>query len=267
MKGLIFNIKRYAIHDGPGIRVTFFLKACPLACWWCHNPEGIDGEIQEIERVHRIGEKKFTRKEKVGQYYKPEELLEIARKDLVFMEESGGGVTFSGGEPLVQHSFLSETLRLFRDEGIHTAVDTSGYASRQVADEIIPLADLFLFDIKHLDPLRHKEFTGVSNELILDNYKYILERAKKVIIRIPLIPGFNDDALHLAALRDFVRGGQQGGNIQRIDLLPYHRIGSSKYKTFGQEYRMKDIKQPTAERMDELKDFFEDTGIRVKLGG
>jgi len=267
MKGLIFNIKRYAIHDGPGIRVTFFLKACPLACWWCHNPEGIDGEIREIERIHKIGEKEFSRKEKVGQYYKPEELVEIAKKDLVFMEESGGGVTFSGGEPLVQHSFLSDALRLFRDHGIHTAVDTSGYASRQAIEEIIALADLFLFDIKHLDPLMHKEFTGVANELIMDNYRYILERGKTVIIRIPIIPGFNDDAPHLEALKNFLRKGQQIGNIIRIDLLPYHRIGSSKYRTFGHEYRMKDIKEPTGERINELKDFFADTGIRVKPGG
>jgi pyruvate formate lyase activating enzyme len=267
MKGLIFNIKRYAIHDGPGIRVTFFMKGCPLGCWWCHNPEGIGGEVQVIERVDRIGEKEFTVDETVGKYYSTEDLVKIARKDLVFIEESGGGVTFSGGEPLLQASFLAEALRIFRDEEIHTAVDTSGYAGRQVTDEIIPLADLFLFDIKHLDPLKHKKFTGVSNELIIDNYKYILEKGKKVIIRIPVIPGFNDDSVHLEAMRDFVTEGQQGGDIRRIDLLPYHRIGSSKYRTFGLEYRMKDVEQPSAERMNELKEFFAGTGIRVKIGG
>jgi pyruvate formate lyase activating enzyme len=267
MEGLIFNIKRYAIHDGPGIRVTFFLKGCPLECWWCHNPEGIDGEVREIERTDRIGAKEFKRKEKVGQYYSTRDLMAIVRKDLVFIEESGGGVTFSGGEPLVQHSFLSEALRTFRDEGIHTAVDTSGYAPRKVTDEIIPLTDLFLFDIKHLDPLKHKKYTGVSNELILDNYNYILERGKSVIIRIPVIPGFNDDKLHLEALRDFVTEGHKKGNIRRIDLLPYHRIGSSKYGAFGREYRMRDIEQPSAERMSELKHFFAGSGIKVKTGG
>ncbi|HDZ41735.1 MAG TPA: glycyl-radical enzyme activating protein [Bacteroidetes bacterium] len=266
MKGLIFNIKRYAIHDGPGIRVTFFMKGCPLGCWWCHNPEGISKDVQEVERVDRIGDKEFTVNEKVGKYYTEAELLDIAKKDMVFIEESGGGVTFSGGEPLVQDDFLSEALKLFRNEGIHTVVDTSGYARRSVIDKILPLTDLFLFDIKHLDPAKHKKFTGVSNDLILANYKHILEKGKKVIIRIPLIPGFNDDEGQLNALRDFV-AGRQGTNIERVDLLPYHRIGSSKYRKFKLEYRMQNIEQPSARRMNEVKDFFAASGVNVKIGG
>ena len=266
MKGLIFNIKRYAIHDGPGIRVTFFMKGCPLGCWWCHNPEGINGDVQEVERVDRIGDKEFVVRETVGKYYGAEDLLDIVRKDSVFIEESGGGVTFSGGEPLVQSKFLSEALKVFRDEAIHTVVDTSGYASRSIVDSIIPLTDLFLFDIKHLDPLRHKKYTGVSNELIMDNYKHILERGKTVIIRIPIIPGFNDDTDQLEALRGFV-ANRQGGNIQRVDLLPYHRIGSSKYRKFRLEYKMHDVEQPSTERMNEIRDFFAASGVSVKIGG
>lgn len=266
MKGLIFNIKRYAIHDGPGIRVTFFLKGCPLSCWWCHNPEGISRDIQEVERVDRIGDKEFTLKETVGKYYTSPELLDIAKKDMVFIEESGGGVTFSGGEPLLQHDFLAEALSVFIKEGIHTSVDTSGYASRSIIDKIIPITDLFLFDIKHLDPEKHKKYTGVSNDLILDNYKHILKKGKKVIIRIPLIPGFNDDEGQLNALRDFV-AAQEGTNVQRVDLLPYHRIGSSKYKKFKMEYRMQDVEQPSTERMNELRDFFALSGVNVKIGG
>ncbi|MDT8402088.1 MAG: glycyl-radical enzyme activating protein [Bacteroidales bacterium] len=266
MRGLIFNIKRYAIHDGPGIRVTFFMKGCPLGCWWCHNPEGISREVQEVERVDRIGDKEFTVKEKVGKYYTASEILELAKKDMVFIEESGGGVTFSGGEPLVQAAFLADALMVFRNEGIHTVVDTSGYAKRTVIDKILPLTDLFLFDIKHLDPVKHKKYTGLTNDLILSNYNYILEKGKKVIIRIPLIPGFNDDQEHLKMLRDFV-SGKHGTNIERVDLLPYHRIGSSKYRKFNLEYRMQNIEQPSTERIKEVRDFFAASGVKVKIGG
>ncbi|HCC70633.1 MAG TPA: glycyl-radical enzyme activating protein [Bacteroidales bacterium] len=266
MKGLIFNIKRYAIHDGPGIRVTYFMKGCPLECRWCHNPEGIRREIQEVERVDRIGNKQFTVKETVGKYYTSEELLDIAMKDMVFIEESGGGVTFSGGEPLMQEGFLSESLKMFNLYGIHTVVDTSGYASRSTIDLILPFTDLFLFDIKHLDPEMHKEYTGVSNEKILDNYNYILGKGKQVIIRIPVIPGFNDDIKQMTALRDFV-ASQPGANINRVDLLPYHRIGSSKYRRFKLEYKMQDIDQPSTGKMKEMKGFFAGSGVNVKIGG
>ena len=266
MKGLIFNIKRYAIHDGPGIRVTFFMKGCPLGCWWCHNPEGISADVQEVERVDRIGDKEFTVNETVGKYYTAAELLEIVKKDMVFIEESGGGVTFSGGEPLMQAGFLSEALRVFREEGIHTTVDTSGHAKRATIDTILPLTDLFLFDIKHLDPEKHKKYTGVSNEIILDNYNYILEKGKKVIIRIPIIPGFNDDTEQLEAFRNFV-DSQHGANIHRVDLLPYHRIGSSKYRKFKLDYKMQNIEQPSTGRMKELKNFFAESGVNVKIGG
>ncbi|MGM0464362.1 MAG: glycyl-radical enzyme activating protein [Bacteroidota bacterium] len=266
MTGLIFNIKRYAIHDGPGIRVTFFMKGCPLGCWWCHNPEGIRKDIQEVERIDRIGDKEFTVMETVGKHYTVDKLVEIVKKDMVFIEESGGGVTFSGGEPLLQAAFLEQALRAFHEEEIHTAVDTSGYAKREDIDRILPWTDLFLFDIKHLDPEKHKKYTGVSNELIQENYDYILEKGKKVIIRIPIIPGFNDDEEQLNIFRDFV-ATRRGTNVERIDLLPYHRIGSSKYKKFGLEYKMKDVEQPSTERMDRLKEFFAESGINVKIGG
>ena len=266
MKGLIFNIKRYAIHDGPGIRVTFFMKGCALGCWWCHNPEGINTEVQEVERVDRIGEKEFRVMEKVGKFYTADELLQIVKKDMVFIEESGGGVTFSGGEPLMQHDFLEEVLKLFSAEGIHTTVDTSGHAPRNVIDKILPLTDLFLFDIKHLDNEKHKKYTGVSNELILENYRYILEKGKKVIIRIPIIPGINDDETELNAFRSFI-SDQKGANIERIDLLPYHKIGSAKYKRFNLEYKMEGVEQPTTGRMDVLKNYFAESGINIKIGG
>ena len=266
MKALIFNIKRYAIHDGPGIRITFFMKSCPLNCWWCHNPEGISSEIQEVDRIDRIGGREFTVREKVGKYYSAEQILEIVKKDMVFIEESGGGVTFSGGEPLVHADFLYRVLKLLGEEGIHTAVDTSGHAPRQAVDKILPYTDLFLFDIKHMEPEQHKKYTGVSNDLILENYDYIIQKGAEVIIRIPVIPGFNDDAGHLHALRDFV-SSRAGTNVSRIDLLPYHRIGRAKYKKFDIEYKMQDIEQPSAERMNELRKFFAESGIITRIGG
>ncbi len=266
MKGLIFNIKRYAIHDGPGIRVTFFMKGCSLGCWWCHNPEGISRDIQEVNRIDRIGDKEFTVKETVGKYYTAKEMLDIVRKDMVFIEESGGGVTFSGGEPLMQAEFLKVALETFKEEEIHTSVDTSGYASRKTVDSIIPVTDLFLFDIKHLDSDKHRKYTGVPNEMILDNYRHILDRGKKVIIRVPVIPGFNDDDKEIETFRNFI-ADQRGANIARIDLLAYHKIGSSKYKKFNLEYKMEGVEQPSTARMEELRKYFAESGINVKIGG
>lgn len=266
MKGLIFNIKRYAIHDGPGIRVTYFLKGCPLGCLWCHNPEGIRKKVEKVQRIDRIGDKEFKSMETVGRYYTAGDLLDIAIKDMIFIEESGGGITFSGGEPLMQADFLRESLMLFSDNGIHTAVDTSGFGSKTDIDAIIPCTDLFLFDLKHLDPDKHEKYTGVSNEMILENYRYILAKGGEVIIRIPVIPGFNDDDSELEALREFVRS-DYSENIKRIDLLPYHKTGSSKYRRFDLEYLMKNTAQPSAGRMEEIKEFFEISGIKVKIGG
>lgn len=265
MKGLIFNIKRYAIHDGPGIRVTFFLKGCPLDCRWCHNPEGILPEVEEVVRIDRIGEKEFRVKETVGKRYVVEDLLLVAKMDRVFIDESQGGVTFSGGEPLMQYQFLLEALTRFKKEGIHTAVDTSGQADRTVLEKIVPVTDLFLYDIKHMDPVRHKEYTGVSNERILSNIKFILEMNKEVILRMPVIPGYNDDIEHLNSIIKFLH--DQGGNLLRIDLLPYHKIGSSKYRRFNLEYKMEGVKQLTDERMNEVKAIFTNEGFKVKIGG
>ncbi|MCD4770676.1 MAG: glycyl-radical enzyme activating protein [Bacteroidales bacterium] len=266
MKGLIFNIKRYAIHDGPGIRVTFFMKGCPLGCRWCHNPEGISQEVEEVVRVDRIGEKEFRVKETVGRKYTVEDLFVVIEKERVFIDESGGGVTFSGGEPLMQHLFLFEALTRFKKDDIHTAVDTSGQTDRPVLEKIIPVTDLFLFDIKHMDPVRHKEYTGVSNEKILSNYKFILKMNKDVIVRIPVIPGYNDGIDHLNLLKKFLHEPDRE-NLLRIDLLPYHKIGSSKYRRFDLEYKMRGVEQPADEKMKEVKAIFTNDGFKVKIGG
>jgi len=266
MQGLLFSIKRYSIHDGPGIRVTFFMKGCPLSCWWCHNPEGISPERQKVVQTRRVGEREFTADEEVGKLYSVGDLLEIADKERIFIQQSNGGVTFSGGEPMMQAEFLAEALEAIRTNGYHTAVDTSGYSSPENYLKIMPLTNLFLFDLKHLDPERHIEFTGVSNTGIMDNLKLIVNSGKDVMVRIPVIPGKNDDQENLTAIRDLLTG-LKCENLRMINLLPFHRIGQSKYRKFGLPYRMNDTEQPSAGRMKELKEFFEGTGIKVKVGG
>ena len=266
MKGLIFSIKRYSIHDGPGIRVTFFMKGCPLSCWWCHNPEGISPEPETVEQIQKVGEKEFRVEEKAGRYYTSEEIIEILKKDKIFISESGGGVTFSGGEPLLQPEFLLEVLRKCKNEGCHTAVDTSGYAKEEHYLAILPFTDLFLFDIKHLDDKKHLQYTGVSNELILKNLQLILEEGKDVWIRVPIIPGINDEREHLEMIRTLLLRSRSR-NLRKINLLPYHKIGSSKYKKFRIPYRMNGVESPSPERMKELKKYFEETGVKVKIGG
>jgi len=266
MQGLLFSIKRYSIHDGPGIRVTFFMKGCPLSCWWCHNPEGISSEKQSVEQTRRVGEKDFSGMEEVGKYYSVDDLLEIVDKDRIFLQQSNGGVTFSGGEPMLQAEFLFEALKTCKENGYHTAVDTSGYASPESYIKIIPFTDLFLFDIKHLNPARHIEFTGVSNIGIMDNLNLVVSSGKDVMVRIPVIPGKNDDPENLTAVRDLLTR-LKCENLRMINLLPFHRIGKAKYSKFNLPYRMNDTEQPSPGRMKELKEFFGETGIKVKIGG
>jgi pyruvate formate lyase activating enzyme len=266
MKGLIFSIKRYSVHDGPGIRVTFFMKGCPLSCWWCHNPEGISPFPETAEKVQKVGGKEFRTTENAGRYITPADVVEILEKEKIFIAESGGGVTFSGGEPLAQSEFLTEALKKCRAEGYHTTVDTSGYAETGIAEKIIPSTDLFLFDLKHLKAEQHIMYTGVSNEMILRNLHFLIESGKDIWLRIPVIPGINDDSQHLDMLKSFISEIKKS-NLKKINLLPYHRIGASKYKRFNLPYRMQDTVSPSPARMKELKAYFEETGIKVKIGG
>ncbi len=266
MKGLIFSVKRYSIHDGPGIRVTFFMKGCPLNCKWCHNPEGISSFPETVMFTNKVGEREFCNKKDVGEYYTVETVLEILDREKVFINQSKGGITFSGGEPMLQSGFLLEALKACKTNGYHTAIDTSGYASSDDFKSIIPFTDLFLFDIKHLEELKHFESTGVSNTGILENYRLLLESDKDIMIRFPVIPGFNDDPDHLQRLKQFLKLTKTG-SVKRINLLPFHKTGSSKYKRFNMPYRMGNVESPSGERMQELKEFFQDTGIKVKIGG
>jgi pyruvate formate lyase activating enzyme len=266
MKGLIFSIKRYSIHDGPGIRVTFFMKGCPLSCIWCHNPEGISPLPQTVIRTNKVGDREFSNNDEVGKFYAIENILEILDKEKVFINQSKGGVTFSGGEPMVQFEFLLETLKVCKSIGYHTAIDTSGYSLMENYKSITPFTDLFLFDIKHLDEVRHIELTGVSNIGILDNYRFLLESGKDIIVRLPVIPGYNDDTDHMERLKQFL-SSTKSSSLKKICLLPFHKTGSSKYKRFNIPYRMESVEPPKEEKMQKMKEFFMETGVKVKIGG
>ena len=266
MKGLIFSIKRYSIHDGQGIRVTFFMKGCPLRCRWCHNPEGLNALPETVIQNNRIGSREFLRSEEAGKYYTVESLMEILHKEKVFMNHSKGGVTFSGGEPMLQAEFLLQVLKECKSEGYHTAVDTSGYSAKEKFESVIPYTDLFLFDIKHLDEARHIELTGESNGIILNNYLLLIKSGKDLNLRIPIIPGLNDDNDHIERLRNFIISTKTD-SIKKINLLPYHKTGASKYKKFNIPYRMEGVEPPDNNQMIKLKEYFMETGIPVKIGG
>ena len=266
MKGLIFSIRRYAIHDGPGIRITIFMKGCPLNCMWCHNPEGILPWQESIVNTVRVGETEFCKNEDAGKYYSTEDILAVLERDRVFMDQSKGGITFSGGEPLLQFDFLFKTIKACKERGYHTAIDTSGYSSPENFKSLIPYTDLFLFDIKHLDEKKHIEATGVSNSLILENYKLLVENATAVSLRIPVIPGFNDNPDHIEKLLQYIRSTKTD-KLQKINLLPFHKTGSSKYRRLNLPYMMDGVEPPAGQEMEKLKNRFLSAGIRVKIGG
>lgn len=265
MQGIVFDIKRFAVHDGPGIRTTVFLKGCPLKCFWCHNPESIDMQpVQFIKKI-KLDDFVFDRKEDVGVSVSVDQIMEALRKESIFMEESDGGVTFSGGEPTMQPEFLLKMLEACKNEGFHTAVDTCGYASRQTFANILPHTDLFLFDLKHYDTERHEAATGKSNFPIIDNLDFLLRSRKKVRIRIPIIPGFNQSNKDTGALIDLLKS--LNGEIDRVDLLPFHTIAQNKYKRFGINNTMEGTKGLAKEDLQDAKKLFEEVGFKVKIGG
>lgn len=236
MGGVVFDIKRFAVHDGPGIRTTVFLKGCPLRCRWCHNPESLEASPCELPRTYHIGTSTFTEMETVGREMSVEELMRELRKEKVFMDESGGGVTFSGGEPLFQPAFLKEMLMVCKVEGMHTAVDTSGYASSSVLDSITPFTDLFLFDLKIIDSEIHSHWTGVGNSIILANFDRLISAGARVRVRIPLIPGVTaaPETENLNAIYRFLEPYRD--RLDGIDLLPFHNTAAHKYKRLGMRY-------------------------------
>ncbi len=249
IRGNIFDIKRFALHDGPGIRTTLFMTGCPLDCLWCHNPESRLGDSDN-----------GSRNRKVTSGYVTEEL----KKDLVFFEESGGGVTFSGGEPLTQPDFLLVLLKEMQSSMIHTAVDTTGYTQRSVIESIFPYTDLFLYDLKVMDPEKHKKFTGVDNGIILENLEYVLKKGKDVRIRFPLIPGYNDDEQNIFEMARFLNKAKV---IPEIDILPFHRMGISKYRKLSKNSLMEFLSPPSDDKIEEVKNMLKTNGFDAGVGG
>ncbi len=267
VKGIIFDLKKYAVHDGPGIRTTVFLKGCPLDCWWCHNPESRKLEPQVVERKsaqNSPGLSYRDSREIIGREATVAEVLREIEKDVIFYDQSGGGVTFSGGEPLLQIDFLEALLRECREREIHTAVDTTGYASWEQLERIFPFTDLFLYDLKLLDDRLHRRYTGVSNRLILENLEKLLSRGARVVIRIPLIPDFTDSRENLLQIARYLRKFPQ---IKRIDLLPYNPIGEAKYAKLGLELRAGKHRMQSDDRLEELRRLVEGEGFDVRIGG
>lgn len=264
MKGIIFDIKRMALHDGPGIRQTVFFKGCPLGCHWCHNPESRSKEIVCLKVQEVINGVAVDDVETVGCEMSSDELLSFILRDSLVYEESGGGVTFSGGEPLMQFGFLLETLTLCKKNEIHTCVDTTGFASWETVEKIAPFTDLFLYDLKHPDSEKHQYFTGVENTQILKNLYRLDELNKEIWIRIPFIPTINDDEVDLLKYLAILTKLK---NKPPISLLPYHKIGSHKYNRFQLPYQMQGIEEPSEASIARAKQIFENEGYSVTIGG
>ena len=263
--GIIFNIQRYAIHDGPGIRLIVFFKGCPLRCWWCHNPEGQRVEPEIVKKNIVLDDHaQLVEEEVLGNPMTVPEVMTEIEKDLLFFDESGGGVTFSGGEPLRQAEFLNALLECCKNQEIHTALDTSGHASPEVFQAIIDNVDLFLYDLKIMDDTIHRKYTGVSNRNILKNLQTVAEKGKPVFIRFPVIPTITDTRENIIDILAFMA---DLNTIQQINLLPYHRIAEGKYEHLQKENKMAGVRPPSEEHINALKKEFEKHGFRVKIGG
>jgi pyruvate formate lyase activating enzyme len=295
--GLVFDVQKYSLHDGPGIRTTVFIKGCPLACRWCSNPES-QSPKQEImtydircigcgkcAEVCSTGAITFTEAgreidwekcdeclecarvcpargiECVGNYMTVDEVVAKVEQDRIFYDNSGGGMTASGGEPLVQWEFVSSVLERCREKGIHTALDTTGMAPWKNLEQVIEHTDLVLFDVKHMDSAIHKVGTGVGNETILENARKAAKKAT-TWVRIPLIPGFNISESNLTRTARFaIEIG-----AEKVSLLPYHNLGSSKYPKLGKTYSMEDTPLLDEEKVEEIKSWLEAMGLRVEIG-
>lgn len=301
----IFNIQSYSIHDGPGIRVTVFEKGCPLRCVWCANPESNLAKPQLMtyhtrctgcgrcvavcpNQAIRLDEKdgkilEFTdrnlcvdcgacvsvcpaeARELAGEEKTVRQVLDKVLQDKLFMDGSGGGMTISGGECLMHPEFTAALLYAAKQEGIHTAVESCSFASRNVVDQVFQYVDLALLDIKHMDSNKHMEYTGVPNEQILDNILHVYHDLKvPVSIRVPTIPGYNDSDENISAMAQFV--SERMGKDVEVYLLPYHRMGESKNESLGNEMNLS-IEVPAQAHMEHLKTLVESFGLKAQIGG
>lgn len=258
VSGRIFDIQRYSIHDGVGIRTIVFLKGCALRCRWCCNPES---QSFDIETMMVNGKPKT-----IGREVTVREVMETVRRDMPYYGRSGGGLTLSGGESLLQPEFATALLRAAKDMGITTAMESMGFAKFDVIKGLLPYLDTYLMDIKHMNPAKHKEFTGRENTMMVENAKKIAEsRLCELIIRVPVIPGFNDseeEILAIAAYADTLPG------VTQIHLLPYHKYGEGKYEGLGRPYLLKDVPMLPDGKMERLKTLVEEkTALFCQIGG
>jgi pyruvate formate lyase activating enzyme len=298
---LIFDVKRYAINDGPGVRITIFLKGCSMTCDWCHNPESQSAYTQKMYSEQKcIGCQECVKAclqnactltangiitdsqacilcgtcaevcpakatEMSGEEMSVERIMEMIKKETIFMDQSEGGVTFSGGEPLLHHEFLLELLKECGKEGIHRCVDTTGFATTEVLMKIARNTEYFLYDLKMMDSVKHKQYTGVPNEVILKNLKLLAASGAEINIRIPLIHGVNDDEENIQQSAAFIASLK--GEKKQVNILPYHNIASTKYKKLGQMYNPGIMAQPDEDRQQYVLDVFKSYGLRAMVGG
>lgn len=307
-QGNIFNIQRYTIHDGPGIRTEIFLKGCPLSCKWCGNPESRAPEIQpgvysarcigkercglckeecsfeggllfeeELTSINRdlcIGCMKcadICPADAIKQWGKTvglDEVMDIIRRDVSYYESSGGGVTISGGEPLMQPEFTKDILKTCNEEGIHTCLESTFCVDRDIIEAVIPYADMLITDIKHMESAMHEKYTGVSNEKILENLSRLAKLGKPIIVRIPIVPGVNDDTENMEATADFILS-QMTGQVKQLQLLPFMRLGEEKYQSLGMDYPMKELvfdRDDFQKHIRKLAEYFNRRGIPCQVG-
>jgi pyruvate formate lyase activating enzyme len=298
--GTIFDIKKFAIHDGPGVRTTVFLKGCPLRCWLCHNPESQDFSSELLRRDRRCnrcgdcldacapsalslnGDAVLIDRyrcdlcgacadaclpgalELVGREVTVEEVMGEIEKDRAFYDESGGGVTFSGGEPLAQPEFLADLLQSCKRQDISTVVDTCGFASREVIDRVRGQVDLFLYDLKIMDESRHQSFTGVSNQPIHENLRWLSGQGAAMVVRYPMLPGINDDERNVREMGEFLASLP---NRPPIDILTYHKTGIDKYARLDREYALPEMEPPADEDVAEVAQLLNRCGLRVTVRG
>ncbi len=258
--GFIFDIKRYAVHDGPGIRTTVFFKGCPLRCRWCHNPESQERREESMPVKRKLGDNVFDDVQTVGYEISSKKLVEQIERDFVFFDESGGGVTFSGGEPLMQPEFLLECLKGCKEKNIQTCVDTSGAVNTSLLNEIIAHTDIFLYDIKTADKAVFEEYVGHGFDIVIKNFQIIAEKAKRVIIRIPVIPGVNDDEKSVTQIMDLL---DKNHTINEVSLLPFHRTGVDKYRRLGRIWKMGNLKNLQQSDIEPLKQRFQQHGYKL----
>lgn len=263
--GALFRVQRYAIHDGPGIRATLFFQGCPLSCRWCHNPESQPiVNAAEAPRAETLNGFAPAKNGMACRSVTADQVLDVLEQDRLFFDESGGGVTLSGGEPLLQPEFLFELLSRCREAEVHTALDTSGFAPPGVLETAASLADLILFDLKLMDDAALLVYAGVRARPILENLARIADGPAPIRIRLPLIPGITDTRANLTALIDFLAPMP---TLTAIDLLPFHRAGEGKYAALGSPGWMEGVRPPTAPEIDRVRRMLEKSGFDVSTGG